>query len=237
MDTKIVIGITAVVSLAAGAAGGYFIAKRNFEEQLGFFADELDEMQAAFDDKLEELADAQRMIPSVNTFASPEEAWAAIHETAPIGKALAYETEAGLTVVVEDPYAVDTIKNIFAGGEDELDEEAVEAEIAARTDEAPYILTADEFLHNESEYEQITLTYFEGDRVLVDDQEQPAPDKGLVGEGNLKRFGHLSKDRNVLYVRNPVLKLEFEILRSEGTYKKEVLGIEDVPVARVKKRR
>lgn len=239
MDIKIVIGTTAVVSLAVGAAGGYFIARHKFEEQLGFFADQLDEMQEAFDEKIEAFEDVRRHIRREDDkHPSPEEAWAAFHDSEPIGKALAYETEAGITIKVDDPEAVDTIKNIFAGGEDELDPATVEAEIAARSDRAPYIISADEFLHDESEYEKITLTYFEGDRVLVDDQEQPVPDSNrLVGDANLKRFGWMSKDRNVVYVRNSLLQLEFEILRSDGSYMKEVHGIPSEPIARPKRDR
>jgi hypothetical protein len=233
MDTKVVIGVTAVVSLAAGAAGGYFFARHKFEEQLGVFAEELDGMQAAFDEKIEAFEDVRRHIRNPNQFESPEAAWAAFHDSEPIGKASVEETEAGISIVVDDPEAIDTIKSIFAGGEDELDDAAVEAEVAARSDQKPYILSADEFLNDESGYEKITLTYFEGDKVLVDDQEAPVPNPDkLVGTSNLRRFGYRSQDRNVVYVRNSHLKLEFEILRSEGKYMKEVHGIPDEPIAR-----
>lgn len=233
MDIKIAIGVTAVVSLAAGAAGGYFFARHKFEEQLGIFAEELDEMQASFDEKIEAFEDVRRHIRNPNQFESPEAAWAAFHEAEVVGKAAVEETEAGISIVVDDPEAIATIKSVFAGGEDELDDETVEAEIAARSDQKPYILSAEEFLTNESEYEQITLTYFEGDKVLVDDQESPVPNpEKLVGTSNLRRFGWRSRDRNVVYVRNSHLKLEFEILRSEGKYMKEVHGIPDEPIAR-----
>lgn len=234
MDTKVVIGVTAVVSLAAGAAGGYFFARHKFEEQLGIFAEELDDMQAAFDEKIEAFEDVRRHIRREDDkHPSPEEAWAAFHNAEPIGVAKVEETASGISIVVDDPEAIDTIKSIFAGGEDELDDEMVEAEVAARSDQRPYILSAEEFLSNESEYEQITLTYFEGDKILVDDQEAPVPNPDkLVGTSNLRRFGYRSQDRNVVYVRNSHLKLEFEILRSEGKYMKEVHGIPDEPIAR-----
>jgi hypothetical protein len=44
----------------------------------------------------------------------------------------------------------------------------------------------------------------------------------IVGQ-NL-RFGHGSKDPNVVYIRNPRLEMEMEILRDPSSYEKEVLG-------------
>ncbi len=73
--------------------------------------------------------------------------------------------------------------------------------------------------------EQVSLTYFDGDDVLVDDRDQPVPDPDdSIGEDHLGRFGVGSKDNNIVYVRNDRLELDFEILRSNGKYAQEVLG-------------
>ena len=46
-----------------------------------------------------------------------------------------------------------------------------------------------------------------------------------VGEMNLHRFGHGSGDNNVVYIRNDRLENDFIVLRSQGEYAKEVLGL------------
>lgn len=231
MNNKIAIAATAVVSLAAGLASGYFIARYRFEEQLGVFADELDEMQTYFENVIAEIKaeheeDGDREFPQ-NEFKSPLEAWDAKR---PLGQVTDLDVaENGLTATLKaDPEASELIRNIFAEGESELDDETILAEVAARNDLVPYILSADEFYSNESGYDQASLTYFEGDDVLIDERQVPVPDVvKLVGEDALGRFGWRSKDKNLVFVRNEKLKMELEIARSDGTYRKEVLGLDE----------
>ena len=79
------------------------------------------------------------------------------------------------------------------------------------------------FLENENDLSQVSLTYFEPDAVLVDEQDRPFSDPSLVGTANL-RFGCGSKDVNIVYVHNPNIDVLFEIARSEMSYA-EVLGL------------
>lgn len=89
----------------------------------------------------------------------------------------------------------------------------------------PHVISVDDFNENESEFEQITLTWFAGDGVLVDEQEKMIEDvEGIVGESNMDRFGFLSKDPNLVYIRNPEKELDFEVVHSDGNYAQEVLG-------------
>lgn len=91
----------------------------------------------------------------------------------------------------------------------------------------PYIISVDEFQENELDLAQQTITFYEGDRVLVDQEDVPIYNYGnVVGE---LLFGHGSQDPNIVYVRNPRGKIEYEILRDHGSYAIVVLGqdIED----------
>ena len=73
-------------------------------------------------------------------------------------------------------------------------------------------------------YEQSTLTYYEGDDILVDEHDVPVYNHNLsVGPLN---FGHGSNDKNVVYIRSERLESEFEVLREHGLYTVEVLGYE-----------
>lgn len=98
-------------------------------------------------------------------------------------------------------------------------------EVEARTPDHPYIIAVTEYLANDSNYSQETLTWYEGDGALIDDQDDEVNDPdGTIGLGNL-RFGHRSDQDNVVYIRNDRLHLEFEVLRHEGKYSEVVLGL------------
>lgn len=102
-----------------------------------------------------------------------------------------------------------------------------EEEESERTDSAPYIISWDEFKKNQPDYIQTVLTYFEADGVLVDEKDVPIDQTDMtVGDGALTRFGHGSRDNNIVYVRNPVLDMDFEIVRTPKSYEEEVLGIQ-----------
>ncbi|ADD80961.1 gp070 [Rhodococcus phage ReqiPepy6] len=101
-----------------------------------------------------------------------------------------------------------------------------ELDTSMRGNGDPYILSRQEFEDCDLDYDQNTLTYYEGDNVLTDERNVPI-NNGVIsiigGEQNL-RFGHWSDDANVLYIRNDRLSVDFEIVRSMGTYAEEVLG-------------
>lgn len=86
----------------------------------------------------------------------------------------------------------------------------------------PYIISSEEFNDADLDFNQNTLTYYEVDRVLVDERDQPL-EVGTVGEHNLQ-FGNASGDQNIVYIRNHHLEVDFEICRSYGSYAVEVLG-------------
>lgn len=113
------------------------------------------------------------------------------------------------------------VHRIFSDTQDEWD---YQEEVSRRTDAAPYILHKDEFYANERDYTQSTLTYYAGDDILVDEQDAPIYNyKNILGE---LRFGHGSEDQNTVYIRSIQLKAEYEVIRDEGKYSVEVLGLE-----------
>jgi len=99
-----------------------------------------------------------------------------------------------------------------------------EDETSKRTEEAPYILHQDEFITDEREYRQSNLTYYAGDDILVDEDNVPIYNPGVILGPLL--FGHGSKDPNVVYIRNSKLLAEYEVIRDPGHYSVEVLGNE-----------
>lgn len=134
------------------------------------------------------------------------------------------DTRLGLEAIESGPVIPEEVVNIFEESEPEGNFD-YEVEMRNRTEEAPYVITHDEYMENEKEYTQVTLTYYEDDDVLADEQDKPIDDTdGVVGNYNLNRFGHGSKDNNIVYIRNDRMEIEAEVVRSKGGYAQEVLG-------------
>lgn len=92
-------------------------------------------------------------------------------------------------------------------------------------DTSIHVISAEEFYESHDEYDKNTLTYYEGDVTLADDQDVPIDDyTGIIGENNL-RFGVLSQDPNIVYIRNPHLHSDYEVLLDQRTYLEIVSGL------------
>ena len=125
-----------------------------------------------------------------------------------------------------EEFKMSTIRNVFQASLSDQDFN-YELEIAKRAEHPnePYIISKDEYFENEPDNEQLHVTWFAGDEILADDQDEPMIEgEETVGELNLEKFGYGSGDNNVLYVRNEHLGADFEIIRSEGKYAHEVSG-------------
>lgn len=119
--------------------------------------------------------------------------------------------------------------NIFSEVEDNWD---YEEELANRNPSAPYVIHRDEFFENDLGLAQVTLTYYAGDDIMADEEDQPIYNYKTV-TGELK-FGHGSGDPNVVYIRNAKRRTEYEILHDRGQYSVEVLGLDIEENDRVK---
>lgn len=111
--------------------------------------------------------------------------------------------------------------NVFTDPEsgDEWDEEA---EAATRIDGEPFVISVEEFIENDNEWPQETVTWYEGDAILADSLEVPMYNPSeLLGE---LKFGHGSGDKNVVYIRSVRQHKEYEVLRHAGRYELEVAG-------------
>lgn len=240
----IILTTVAVVAAAGGAVGGYFYAKRKLSLEYSELASR-------------EIAEARERyrITRKEDYKSPEEAVEALFtpeekakneslieeleyrgpegdEPEVIGKVVATsETEEGVRAEIQlDDGAV--VENVFVNSapveSGEWDYEDEQAKRDANPD-TPFVIEHDEFYNNETEYAQNSLTYFEGDDVLVDAADTPINDTdATVGDDNLTKFGHGSRDENIVYVRNDRLEVDFEIARSKGNYTVEVLGLDHV---------
>src|SRR5688572_17988415 len=158
------------VSLVVGAAAGYLFAQKR--------------LQKVYDDILYEEIRATKEFYSrlhKTEFPTPQDAAKHFGLT---DITVVDEADEELLMVVRgmqygnpaetDSAARQMVRNVF-----EPSEEDWENEKEARTEDAPYILHADEFAANDPEYNQVELTYFEGDGILADESNEhmPEPEK------------------------------------------------------------
>lgn len=113
-----------------------------------------------------------------------------------------------------------------------------------RSEDEPYVVSLAEFSNDEEDFDKITIRYFEEDNTLVEELRSETLPLDSVGETNLLRFGIGSEDEEIVYVRNEKLKIDFEVIRDEGSYTASVLGIPEwdsrdvkIKTPRVKKMR
>jgi len=132
-------------------------------------------------------------------------------------------------LVTELKYSTEIVeKNIFDGrSEDDVD---YSEEDSNRNSESPYIISVQEYMAGEAEFNQVTVSYFAGDEVLCDDSDDPIDEvETVVGHDNLTKFGHRSNDANIVYVRNEKLQIDFEVIKNNGNYSEIVAGFESSP--------
>ena len=93
--------------------------------------------------------------------------------------------------------------------------------------ERPIIITVEEFFEGNSDHDKLTLTYYEDDGVLVDENEEIIDDpEYIIGSSALVSFGEGSDDPEIVYVRNYRISTDFEIVRLSKSYKDTVMGPE-----------
>lgn len=117
----------------------------------------------------------------------------------------------------DDPKVI----NIFVDEEDDWD---YTEELKNRKPDHPYIIHRDEFYSDDNEFKQTTLTYYDGDHILCDENDVPVYNQEKV-VGTLK-FGKGSKDPSICYIRNEAYKADYEVIIDHGSYQSEVLGYE-----------
>ena len=98
-----------------------------------------------------------------------------------------------------------------------------EAELNMRSDKTIYVITREEFDDDNLGYRQSTVNWYEGDRMLADENGD-AIYNWTSHIGNELPFGHGSGDENVLFVRNENLRWEYCVTKDPGRFDQEVQG-------------
>lgn len=242
---KFAVAAASAMSLAGGMAAGYTIAQKKLKAQYEeAMAKEIEETKTYYS-RLHKTGDFADPIEVLKQYAgdiiedseyaptSDDNIFTKDMEDTEPDEIVEVEVEVTEEVTIshideEAEPQENVVKNVFAGREPVIaDDWDYMSEIAERDENFPYIIHHDEYFGNETDYEQTSLTYFAGDDVLLDDRDEVIPDPDeTVGESNLDKFGKGSKDNNIVYIRNDKMEMDFEVVRHEGNYVKNVLGFD-----------
>lgn len=210
----LILGLSVVTSTVTGAAVGYFLTKKQLETKYSELAQQ-------------EIAEAKKFYAAVRKsgpFETPEKAVKELIGEDPkldaAVKALTNYQGVSINPGAKDDDTGLIVKNVWKQPKPSLRD---------IDENYPHVIDEDEFLGNETGYDQVSMTWYAGDGVLADEKDEPIDDdrlQDLVGNA-LKTYDDMAEEAHILYVRNNDLKLEIEISRSMGKFSTEVLGVTD----------
>lgn len=95
----------------------------------------------------------------------------------------------------------------FSSGNEDVNE--------GELDPHPYPINGEKFVNECREYEKVTVTYYEGDQKLVDEDEELLGIRSTIGLDVLETFGSEENPENevdVAYARNDETQTDYEII-------------------------
>ena len=221
MNYKIVAIAGTLIGAAAGSVAGYFYAERKLTSKF----------DAILDQEVADIKEHYKKLYKVDEYSSPQEVLRRVP-----GATLDAVTKAD-TTVHEGP-GEDVLERVVKGlrygppdvpvrepgrllpkvEEDEDDEELTTEEVA-QNQRGPHLISVREFSEGKPGYSHVTLTYYEGDGSVVEEDEALVDDVDtLIGPDALEMFGRRSGDRNTVFIRNPRLNIDYEVVRENGSY-------------------
>jgi hypothetical protein len=207
-----------------GGGAGYFFAKKTLETKYAKIAtEEIAEARQYFTTNVEKPS-LEEVILEKNKKAFFEEV---VDNHRQVFETVADKIEEydQVSVTVREDF-VEVVNNVFTDSDNVV--WSYQDEMEKRSDDKPYVIHFDEWTETIPGYEQVQLTYYDEDDTLADSQDVPIDAvEQAVGRANLERFGHGSNDESVVYVRNEAIATDFEIVKTDGSYSREVLGIDD----------
>lgn len=219
MNNNYIVAGVAVASLTIGAASGYFFAKRKFSNTY----------EEIIEREVREAREFYKRTYKADEYGTPESTAEVLLEEA-TEAIRSYQGEPGDPLVEsvqehEDPDLPDEEqeveeRNIFDDGDQ------LKIDKSDRSPDKPYVVDLDEYMSNQGEYEQVSLTFYEGDNVLADDDDRVIDQVNIVGRMNLNMFGASDPEQpHVVLIRNEKFKTDYEITHSDGKYAHEVMGL------------
>lgn len=203
-----------LLAATGGAVVGFLVAKAKYEKAAYAYANERIEQAKVYAEQR-----AERTIAKFQAEASAEalEAVTAVFEA---------DTEKMAQVVEGNEVVAGLIQNYQGFSNPAPSTDPVEEDSESHIQ----LIRRREFFNGplDDTYHQTSVTYYADEDILYDDLSQKQLDvQAAVGNIRGSWFGNEAEDENVCYVRNTKLKIEWEVIRSQGSFKKDVLGLDD----------
>lgn len=243
MDKRVVVAslVSGIVGAVAGGAITYLTVKKTFAERA---QRDIDDVKATYAERF----DGKKIVNAYGNMPGPDAVPEQTVKT-PVGNISAEELRSAQEFVQRLGYATPPPPPAEVDRPEPGDERTIsiydrtpdpdpgvevehpllinyDAE-ALKAAHKPYLISHEDFYNTETEWDKMSITYYEDDDVLTDEGDRPVDDiDRLVGEQHLDFFGIRSGgDKNQVFVRNPQLSSDFEITRHSGSYTEIVLGI------------
>lgn len=221
--------VVPAIAMSAGVAVGYLVAIRKLQGKYAQALEEEIEKTKNFYATLNKVSNDGTPVTPQDLVEDEPVVFDDARAQKLVGRILAADADEALAEYQGEgaEVAESATDNVFVNNADVDDLFDYEEEKALRTKTAPYIITHDEYFEAELDYDQSRLTYFQEESVLVTEEDQTIDDvEAMVGEKHLTMFGRWSKDPMIVFVRNPRLKMDFEIVTDDGSFL-EAIGLSD----------
>lgn len=213
------VGIVTVTTIAVG----YLVWKRKRTVKMEAVSDETRDQLVLFNEDLEPVV-TESPASWENNYSDTPRGESTLHVAMTDIEDAAEEEDESVPEDVAEVvigHAAPPVVNVFTNPDTDWD---WDVENAARAEEEPYVLHYEEFIQDEKNYHQETVTYYQGDDIMADSNDVPIYNyEGLMGD---LKFGHGSKDPKVVYIRNDRIHHEWEVLLHTGQFAVEVRGLE-----------
>lgn len=226
MNNTVIKNIAFVASGALfGALGGYYGAKKVLSEK---FEKDLADCKTSQENYIKnlklELGIAQSMIDIY------EQAGLKFETAIEIAKKNAQAQEAKEKRLNSEAAKAGDIKTAYSKlvnyATGSKSQDAEEQEEKENDDEAPYLISVDQFSEEHDDFKKVSCVYYTEDNIICETAHSEKISADSVGRENLDML--LSSDIDILYVRNETLGVDYEIDKYEGSYAYEVLGEESL---------
>lgn len=223
-DSKVF--LVGVGGLLAGVAAGYFLAEHRLRKEYADLADaEIELMREHFGKTREPKEEFNHPEQDIHEARLRETNVVTVDKASDLVDKTEYET------TVYNQYFQEN-EEPEEGEKDEVNDEVEESppvkphpndmldnfklsdyDKRARKAKKPYVIHTEEFANDEAGYSQSSITYFPDDDILLDENDDILEEIEMyVGMHNLTRFGERSGDPNVVYIRNPRIEHEYEVV-------------------------
>lgn len=207
-------GLIAILAFASGAGAGFYAGKLYFDKKYREMYEKWHEEDLAYYDEKYGVSKDDFMNPPVED-TEEEVNYKEIINRFSEGKYEEVDVEKVDYTRYFDKKKEETNIDVEETPEEEEDDTPVN-EDQEYVEEPPYTISPEDFA-TKMDYEKVTLTYFKGDKVFMDEDEEKIDDVlKLIGENNMQFVGQY--EPGVLYVRNEQFETDYEVIFEECKY-------------------